>query len=85
MNTSYQIYKNRTKSSFELLDYVQGDNIYRVYPDTLFCNTIVKNRCTTHDEKNIFYSDDDHLSLKGAQMINDLIMKEIENIELRSK
>jgi hypothetical protein len=85
MNTSYQIYKNRTKSSFELLDYVQGDNIYRVYPDTLFCNTIVKNRCTTHDKKNIFYSDDDHLSLKGAQMINDLIMKEIENIELRSK
>jgi peptidoglycan/LPS O-acetylase OafA/YrhL len=85
INTSYQIYKKRTKSSFELLDSVQGDNIYRVYPHRIFCNTIIKNRCTLYDEKNIFYYDDDHPSLKGAQMINDLILNEIEKIELRSK
>jgi hypothetical protein len=35
-------------------------------------------------DKNIFYSDDDHPSIKGAEMINDLIMKEIEKIELKS-
>ena len=34
------------------------------------------------DDKNIFYADDDHPSIKGAEMINDLIMKEIEKIEL---
>ena len=82
--TSYEVYKNRTKSSFELLDPVQGQNIYRVYPHTLFCDTIIKNRCVTHDDKDIFYFDDDHLSLKGAEMVNDLIMKEIEKIELKS-
>jgi peptidoglycan/LPS O-acetylase OafA/YrhL len=82
--TSYEVYKNRTKSSFELLDSVQGQNIYRVYPHTLFCDTIIKNRCVTHDDKDIFYFDDDHLSLKGAEMVNDLIMKEIEKIELKS-
>ena len=69
---------------FELFDSIEGDNIYRVYPHKLFCDTNVKERCVTHDNKNIFYADDDHPSVKGAEMINDLIMKEIEKIELKS-
>ena len=84
ITTSFNVYKERTKSSFELLDSIQGDNIYRVYPHTLFCNTTIKDRCVTHDGKNIFYFDDDHPSIKGSEMINDLIMKEIEKIELKS-
>ena len=84
VTTSYEVFKNRTNSSFELLDSIQGDNIYRVYPHTLFCDTTIKNRCVTHDDMNIFYADDDHPSIKGAEMINDLIMKEIDKIELKS-
>ena len=84
ITTSYEVYKKRTKSSFELLDNVKGKNIYRVYPHTLFCNTIIKKRCLTHDNENVFYVDYDHPSLKGAEMINNLIMKEIEKIELKS-
>ena len=84
ITTSYQVYKNRTKSSFELLDNIEGKNIYRVYPHTLFCDTKIKNRCITHDDKNIFYADDDHPSLKGAEMINDLIIKKIDKIELQT-
>ena len=83
-DTSYKVFKDRTKSSFELLDSIQEDNIYRVYPHTLFCDTIIKDRCIVHDDKNIFYSDDDHPSIKGAEMINELIMKEIKKIELKS-
>ena len=30
--TSFEIYKKRTESSFDLLDSIQGKNIYRVYP-----------------------------------------------------
>ena len=84
VTTSYEVYKNRTKSSFELLDSIQGNNIYKVYPHKLFCDTIIKNRCLTHDDKNIFYSDDDHPSSKGSEMINNLIMKEIEKVEFKS-
>ena len=84
ITTSYEVYKNRTQSSFKLLDSIRGENIYRVYPNKLFCNTIIKNRCVTHDDKNMFYADDDHPSSKGAEMINDLILKEIEKIELKS-
>ena len=85
ITTSFKVYKERTKLSFELLDSIQGDNIYRVYPHTLFCDTTIKDRCVTHDDVNIFYVDDDHPSTKGAEMINDLIMKEIKKIELQSK
>ena len=84
LDTSFDVFKERTKSSFELLDSIQGNNIYRAYPHTFFCNKKVKDRCVTHDDDNIFYSDDDHPSLKGAEMINNLIMKEIEKIELKS-
>ena len=34
---------------------------------------------------NIFYFDDNHPSLKGSEMINDLIMREIKKIELTPK
>ena len=84
ITTSYKVYKDRTKSSFELLDSIQDDDVYRVYPHKLFCDIILKNRCVTHDDKNIYYADDDHPSPKGAEMINDLIIKEIKKIELKS-
>ena len=84
VTTSYKVYKERTKSSFELLDNIKSSNIYRVYPHKLFCDTTIKNRCLVHDDKDIFYSDNHHPSIKGAEMINHLIMKEIEKIELKS-
>ena len=55
LTTSYEVYKKRTKSSFELLDSIKGNRINRVYPHKLFCDTTIKNRCITHDDKNIFY------------------------------
>ncbi len=81
ITTSYEVYKNRTRSSFELLDSIQGENIYKVYPHKLFCDTIIKNSCVTHDDKNIFYSDKNHPSIKGAEMINDLLIRQIEKLK----
>ena len=81
ITTSYKVYFERSNSSFELLNSINNDNIYRVYPHKLFCNTLIENRCLTHDNLNLFYEDDDHLSLKGAKMLNYLILKEIKKIE----
>jgi peptidoglycan/LPS O-acetylase OafA/YrhL len=83
ISSPFQNYKNRAKTSYDLLDSIKSENIYRVYPHKLFCDTIIKNMCATHDDKNIFYADNNHPSSKGAEMINDLIMKEIEKIELK--
>lgn len=81
VTTSYRLYKERTKSTFKLLDEIKGDNVYRVYPHRLFCDTFIKSRCITHNKDYIFYADDDHPSIKGSIEINNLIIKEIENIE----
>ena len=83
ITTSFKVYKERTKESFKLLDSFQNKNINRVYPHTLFCNTQIKNRCLTHDDKNIFYFDDNHLSSAGSSLLVDLIIKEIKKIEAK--
>ena len=84
LTTSFKVYLDRSKTSNNLLDSINNSNIYRVYPHKLFCNLRLKGRCTTHNNKDIFYADMDHPSKKGAEMINDLIIKEIKNIEIKS-
>ena len=81
LTTSYQEYMNRNKSVFDILDSIEDENILRVYPHKLFCGTIIRYKCLVHDNNDIFYSDSTHPSLKGAEMINDLIITEIEKIE----
>jgi len=73
LTTSYNVFLNRHKDTFEILDAVQDKNILRIYPHAIFCDKISKNRCVTHDDKHVFYIDDDHLSLKGSE----LVIKEI--------
>tara|TARA_B100001057_G_C22849425_1_gene950357 strand:- start:113 stop:2089 length:1977 start_codon:yes stop_codon:yes gene_type:complete len=85
ISTSYKVYKNRTKASFELLDSIKGKNIYRVYPSKILCNTVIEDRCVTHDKKNIYYMDHNHPSREGAKMINDLILIKIKEIEKKKK
>jgi peptidoglycan/LPS O-acetylase OafA/YrhL len=80
----FENYLNRSKEAFDLLDSINNENIYRVYPHLLVCQNIVKNFCVTHNKIEIFYSDEHHPSAKAAEMINDLIMKQIEKIKLKS-
>ena len=81
ITTSYDIYKDRSKLSFDLLDSIKGENVFRVYPHTIFCDELIKDRCVAHDDKNIFYSDSNHPSITGAKLINELIINQIQKIE----
>ena len=80
---SYEVYKKRNKLIFEILDSIKNENIYRVYPHSYFCDKQIKNRCVINDKNNIFYYDDDHLSIEGSKFVVDGIIKEIEKIELK--
>ena len=84
VSSSYEVYKKRNKLIFEILDSIKNENIYRVYPHSYFCDKQIKDRCVANDENNVFYHDDDHLSLQGSKFVVDEIMKEIEKIELKS-
>lgn len=80
ITTNYSLFESRTRSSFELLDGITHKNIIRIYPHKVFCNVGIKGRCITHDSEDIYYYDNNHLSIKGSEKVNKMIMKEIENI-----
>lgn len=80
VTTSYTKYQERTESTFDALDSITSERIIRVFPHHLFCETKEVGRCTTHDEKDIFYADDDHLSLSGANLVSDEIFAKITEI-----
>ena len=75
ITTSYDVYKKRSKASFDILNSIQHKNIFRVYPHKLFCNNKLSGRCLTHDEDNVFYYDDDHPSTFGGELISEQIEK----------
>ena len=81
LSTSYDVYKHRSKSSISFLDSLKGENIYRVYPEKLFCNSFLIKRCIVQNEKHIFYYDNNHPSPEGARLINNLIINVIDKIE----
>jgi peptidoglycan/LPS O-acetylase OafA/YrhL len=85
VTTSYERYKQRTKSSFKLLDSIEHQNLYRVYPHQLVCDSAIVGRCVTHDENKILYSDDDHPSHNLAALINDQIVGKISQITQSEK
>ncbi|MFQ5622701.1 MAG: acyltransferase family protein [Paracoccaceae bacterium] len=74
ISTSYEVYRNRSKKTRDVFDWLDGKNLIKIYPEKLFCSSAT-NRCYTHDSSHLYYSDDDHLSGFGARMIADEIRK----------
>ena len=76
-------YSDFLKQNSEVVDFLNKINIpkvHKVYPHKAFCNEIA-NLCSTHDKDNFFFFDGYHPSLKGAKMINDMIIKKINSLE----
>ena len=82
---TYNDYLSVNKEVIEYFDSIKLDNLIKVkQAEVLF--DVKKNLCPVIDYKNnnLIFSDPWHPSLKGTEMINDLIMKEIKKIELKS-
>ena len=63
------IWYERVADSKSLLDSINEKNILRVYPEIIFCDSFVNSECVGAFSDRIFYSDDDHLSLEGSQLL----------------
>lgn len=85
ITTSYDVFLKRTKSTFNLLNDIHHPNLFRVYPHKIFCDSMIKDRCITHDSKKIFYRDLNHPTDQGAELINNEIMKILNLIEVNQK
>ncbi|MGE4351935.1 MAG: acyltransferase family protein [Bdellovibrionales bacterium] len=77
VTTSYAVFQERTRSAYDVLNGIKFPNVYRIFPETLFCNLKKDGRCITHDAHNVYYRDDDHLSEYGAKMLSEKIFKEV--------
>ena len=76
--TSYSTYLQRNKRAMEVLDSLgERDNLIRVRPDKILCDSVVKMRCVSHLRGEPLYVDNNHLSNVGAKLIVDEIMKHI--------
>jgi peptidoglycan/LPS O-acetylase OafA/YrhL len=82
---TYDDYLSVNKEIIEYFDNIELDNLIKVKPTKVLCDKN-KNLCPVIDHKNnsLIFSDPFHPSLKGSEMINNLIMKEIKKIELKS-
>lgn len=77
ITTSYQDYQHRSKQSFTVLDEIKTKKIYRVYPHHWLCDDEVQGRCMTHNDMEVFYTDDNHLSAYQRSLLLDEVAKEL--------
>jgi len=77
VTTDYKVFMSRTNSAYGVLDSISNENVIRVYPEKLFCNTEIRGRCVTHDLENSFYLDDDHLSQYGAKLLVEYLLSRL--------
>ena len=77
VSTSYDLYLERTRTSWEALDAVSASNVIRIYPHLAFCDTSVDGRCQTHSSNEIWYRDASHLSPTGSWKVFESIVGEL--------
>ena len=66
------------KDLIKLLDSVKHENLFKVYPQSIFCNN---NNCFFEKNGRPLYSDQIHLTNTGAQLVNEKILKIISKID----
>ena len=71
------VWEERKQDAYILLDSIKSDNIFRVYPDEIFCDSFIYEQCVGAYKGEIFYSDDDHLSIYGGKYVADQIINVI--------
>ena len=81
VNYSVEFHRNYFSEEIELLNNLNSKNIYKINLEKIFCP---ENQCFLYDNKNVYIFDTHHPTYEVSKKINDLIMKEIEKIELKS-
>lgn len=79
LSTSYTVFKERSANAYEQLDLLgQHKNLLRIYPEKVFCNTLLEGRCLAELDSKPLYFDDDHLNSIGSAMLAKEIIRHLE-------
>ena len=79
-NYKYSIFLKQNQEVINFFNSINNPKVHKVYSYKAFCNEET-NLCSTHDKDNFFFFDGYHPSIKGAEMINDLIIKKINYLD----
>jgi hypothetical protein len=79
-SVSYKRFLERNKSAIEALDaIVGGENLVRIRPDKVLCNTYLRDRCVAHIDGQALYFDNNHLNNKGAELVLKEVIYKLSN------
>ncbi len=81
ISNEYETYLERSKNVLKIFDEINKKNLYKIYPDKIFCNSFLKNKCVANTNKFIFYNDTNHLERAGIKIIRDEIINQYKKIE----
>ena len=74
ITTDAENYYARSSAVIKTFDKIpDSPNFHRIYPDKIFCNSEINDRCITDFQGNLLYFDDDHLTTFGTKLISNLI------------
>ena len=79
LSTSLDVFKIRSQNTYTELDALNDNsNLLRIYPENIFCNTVIKERCIAELEKKPLYYDDNHLNSIGSDMLSKEIVRQMK-------
>ena len=80
VSLDFEEFRSDVKHIHESFNSLIHKNLYRVFPESIFCNQIKKDKCLGNSSEHIYFIDTSHLSKKGSKMINVNLIKVIDQI-----
>ncbi len=72
-------WNNKAKKTDGFLKSLNGENITLIETVPIFCDEVIKKKCYASTEKELYYSDSNHLTHDGAKLLAREIEKKIQN------
>jgi len=83
-STSHDAFFIRNRRAYAALDSIgKHPNLYRIYPEKIFCDSAVASRCIAHTNGTPLYYDNNHLTELGADPIAQQVIETLEKIRTR--
>ncbi len=75
MPVEYFTESKEIKLTYQIYDSLNSENIYKVYPKEIFCDSFISLECVGAFDGSIFYYDTEHLTKTGAKLVGDQIVE----------
>jgi peptidoglycan/LPS O-acetylase OafA/YrhL len=80
INIDYDEFLKKSSYVNNILNKINHKKVYKLNVQNIFCNTKLKNKCIAHDDKNLFFVDNNHLSNFSSNLISKELLKIIKQI-----